>query len=65
MQDRFTVDFEPVFLCAKNANYYFKQQLQEYSEKTTKRCTSYVNNGESFDPARHKSDPARPGLKPP
>jgi site-specific DNA-methyltransferase (adenine-specific) len=63
-QDRFTVDFEPVFLCTKNPNYYFKQQLRPYSEKTLKRCRSFVANGETFDPARHKSDPSRSSQAP-
>ena len=30
VQDRFTVDYEPVFLCTKNPNYYFKQQFRPY-----------------------------------
>ena len=62
--DRFTVDFEPVFLCAKSPNYYFKQQLQEYSEATLKRCKRFIENGEAFDPLRHKCDPDRPAQAP-
>ena len=63
-KDRFTQDYEPVFLCTKNPQYYFKQQLQPYSDKTLKRCKSFVENGEAFDPARHKSDPDRPSQAP-
>jgi site-specific DNA-methyltransferase (adenine-specific) len=62
--DRFTADYEPVFLCTKNPQYYFKQQLRPYSEKTLKRCKSYVDNGEAFDPARHRFDPKRPSQAP-
>jgi site-specific DNA-methyltransferase (adenine-specific) len=58
--DRFTVDYEPLFLCTKSPNYYFKQQLRPYSEKTLKRCISFVENGETFDRSRHKFDPDRP-----
>ena len=58
--DRFTVDYEPVFLCTKSGQYYFKQQRQEYAESTLKRCQSFVANGEAFDPSRHKFDPDRP-----
>lgn len=36
VQDRFTVDYEPVFFCAKNPQYYFKQQLRPYAENTLK-----------------------------
>ena len=64
MQDRFTVDFEPVFLCVKSSNYYFKRQLRPYSAKTLERCQRYIANGESFDPARHKCDPDRPSQAP-
>ena len=64
VRDRFTVDHEPVFLCTKNPQYYFKQQVQDYSPATLKRCRSYIENGEAFDPARHKSDPDRPTQAP-
>lgn len=60
VKDRFTVDFEPVFFCTKNPGYYFQQQLHPYSEKTLKRCQRFVDNGEAFDPLRHKVDPDRP-----
>ncbi len=63
-QDRCTVDFEPVFVCTKSPNYYFRQQLRPYSDKTVKRCNSFVANGESFDHAKHKSDPGRPSQAP-
>ncbi len=36
VQDRFTVDYEPVFFCAKNPQYYFKQQLRPDAENTLK-----------------------------
>jgi site-specific DNA-methyltransferase (adenine-specific) len=45
VEDRFTVDYEPVFFCTKNPRYYFKQQLRPYSEKTLKRCAKYIENG--------------------
>jgi DNA modification methylase len=32
-KDRFTVDFEKIFFFTKNKKYYFKQQLESYSEK--------------------------------
>ena len=59
-QDRFTVDYEPLFLCTKGPRYYFKRQVRPYSEKTLKRCRSFIENGEAFDASRHKSDPDRP-----
>ena len=59
VQDRFTVDYEPIVLCTKHSNYYFKQQLKPYSEKTLERCKKFVENGEKFDPARHKIDSSR------
>jgi site-specific DNA-methyltransferase (adenine-specific) len=59
VQDRFTVDYEPLFFCTKNSNYYFKQQLKPYSEKTVERCKRFVENGEAFDAARHKVDSSR------
>ena len=57
VQDRFTVDYEAVFFCTKNSNYYFKQQRKPYSQKTTKRCKK---NGDALDPAQHKVDLDRP-----
>jgi DNA modification methylase len=57
--DRCTIDYEPVFLCVKNPNYYYKQQVRPYSPKTVERCKKYIENGEGFDPARHKVDPNR------
>jgi site-specific DNA-methyltransferase (adenine-specific) len=64
VQDRFTVDYESLFFCTKNPQYYFKQQLRPYSDKTLKRCRSYIENGESFDPACHKFDPNCPSQAP-
>jgi site-specific DNA-methyltransferase (adenine-specific) len=64
VEDRFTVDYEPVFFCTKSPRYYFKQQLRPYSEKTLARCQKYVENGEAFDPRRHKVDPDRPTQAP-
>ena len=63
-EDRFTVDYEPVFLCTKSPNYYFKQQLQAYSDKTLKRCKRFIEKGEAFDPARHRVDLDRPTQAP-
>ncbi|MGA2062220.1 MAG: site-specific DNA-methyltransferase [Thermoguttaceae bacterium] len=64
VQDRFTVDYEPLLFCTKNPQYYFRQQLQPYSDATLKRCKKYIENGEAFDPARHKVDPSCPTQAP-
>jgi DNA modification methylase len=64
VQDRFTADYEPIFFCTKSPNYYFKQQVRPYSDKTLKRCQRYIENGEAFDPARHKVDPNRSSQAP-
>ncbi len=64
VRDRFTVDFEPIFLCTKSPRYYFCQQFRPYSPRTLERCKRYIDNGESFDPARHKVDPSRPTQAP-
>ena len=48
VQDRFTVDYEPVFFCTKNPQYYFRQQLRPYSDTTLERCKKYIENGEAF-----------------
>jgi site-specific DNA-methyltransferase (adenine-specific) len=63
-KDRFTVDYEPVFFCTKNPQYYFKQQLQPYSDKTLKRCQRFVENGERFNPVQHKANPDCPSQAP-
>jgi site-specific DNA-methyltransferase (adenine-specific) len=57
VQDRFSVDYEPIIFCTKNPQYYFKQQFRPYSESTFKRCKRFIDNGESFDPIRHKYNP--------
>ena len=37
VQDRFTVDFEPVFFCTKNPKYYFSQQFRPYARNSMGR----------------------------
>jgi len=64
VRDRFTVDYEPLLFCTKSPCYYFQQQLRPYSPKTLKRCQIYIQNGEAFDPARHKVDQSRPAQAP-
>jgi DNA modification methylase len=64
VQDRFTVDYEPILFCTKNPQYYFKQQFQPYSASTIERCERYIANGEAFDPTRHKFDPDCPRVAP-
>ena len=64
VRDRFSTDFEPIFFCTKGPQYYFRQQLQPYSPTTLQRCKSFVENGESFNPAKHKFDPACPSQAP-
>lgn len=51
VQDRFTVDYEPVFLCAKNPKYFFQQQLREYSSGSLKRLKGGVGNTTRPSPA--------------
>lgn len=36
-KDRFTVDFEPIFLFVKNKKYYFMQQLESFAKSTLTR----------------------------
>ncbi len=60
VHDRFTVDYEPLFLCTKGPRYYFKRQVRPYSEKTLTRCKRFIENGEKFTPGRHKCDPGHP-----
>lgn len=64
VRDRFPVDFEPIFLCVKSPKYFFRQQFRPYSENTLDRCKRYIENGEAFDPTRHKVDPSRPTQAP-
>ena len=59
VRDRFTVDYEPLFFCTKNPQYYFKQQLRPYSDNCLKRFQQFIEKSEAFDPARHKVDPSR------
>ena len=59
VRDRFTVDYEPLFFCTKNPQYYFKQQLRPYSDNSLKRFQQFIEKSEAFDPARHKVDPSR------
>ncbi len=42
--DRFTVDFEYVFLFTKSPNYYFAQQFEPATERGTRQGLSYVRN---------------------
>ena len=40
--DRFTVDFEKIFLFAKSKDYYFEQQLEEYNEPLNRWGGNFV-----------------------
>lgn len=49
VNDRFTVDFEYVFLFAKNKKYWFKKQLTQTQEVSLKRYKSGFSDASSFD----------------
>jgi site-specific DNA-methyltransferase (adenine-specific) len=63
IKDRFTVDFEEMFFFVQSDRYYFEQQIVPYSALTEKRIRRFVNNGERFDPARHKSYDRHSGMR--
>jgi site-specific DNA-methyltransferase (adenine-specific) len=44
VKDRFTVDFEFLFLFARSPNYYFAQQFEPSSERGTRQGWGYVRN---------------------
>lgn len=48
VKDRFSVDYEPVFLLAKSRKYYFKQLFEPLKASTEKRlrCAFNVNKGD-------------------
>lgn len=49
--DRFTVDYEKMFLFVKNKKYYFKQQIEKYTEQFMVRdLRSEKSEKEKFDP---------------
>jgi site-specific DNA-methyltransferase (adenine-specific) len=65
-QDRFTVDYEPVFFCTKSPRYYFKQQFRPYSETTRQpgACrnpnpTARASTGTAERPAKNLAVPGR------
>jgi site-specific DNA-methyltransferase (adenine-specific) len=49
-KDRFTVDFEYLFLFSKNKKYYFKQQLEPFKKSTIARCKTgcVINKGSQY-----------------
>lgn len=49
VKDRFTVDFEYIFLFAKNQKYYFKQQLEPFKSSTLK----HANNSSTSDKSKY------------
>lgn len=49
VKDRFTVDFEYIFLFAKNQKYYFKQQLEPFKSSTLK----HANNSSKSDKSKY------------
>jgi len=57
--DRFSRDFEHIYFFTKRPRYYFQQLLEPVTESSLARVRQFVKNGESFDPARHKTDPTR------
>jgi site-specific DNA-methyltransferase (adenine-specific) len=58
IRSRFANDWEAVFFFVKSESHYFSIQHEEYAESSVKRCISFVKNEETFDPNRHKHDPA-------
>ena len=61
--DRFTVDFEPIFFFTKTQKYYFEQQFEPQSENTHSRYSQNVENGiEPVNEAKQNSKELnRPG----
>ena len=58
IRSRFSNDWEAIFFFVKSENHYFLPQYEPYAKSSVKRCTAFVKNKESFDPSRHKHDPA-------
>ena len=52
-KDRFTVDFEYVFLFSKNKKYYFEQQFEGYSDATMERVKYGQKNTYKSDRVTH------------
>lgn len=44
VKDRFTVDFEYIFLFSKQKKYYFEQQFEELAESSKQRLTQDIQN---------------------
>ncbi len=53
--DRFTVDFEPIFLFSKSKNYFFEQQLEPLAEETMKRNLYGHSGGGPYALGRERS----------
>jgi DNA modification methylase len=52
--DRFTIDFEYLFLFVKSSNYCFESQYEPHADCTKLRLARFRHNQETFDPKRHK-----------
>jgi DNA modification methylase len=57
-KDRFTIDFEFLFFFTKSKKYFFEPQFEPHSEVTKKRVQRFVENGERFNPNKHKHAPS-------
>ena len=57
-RSRFPNDWESIFFFVKSEDHYFAPQYEPYARSSIERCKRFVENGEAFDPQRHKHDPA-------
>jgi len=55
-RDRFTIDFEYLFLFSKSQRYFFARQFEPHHESTKERVETFIRNRETFDPSRHKHE---------
>jgi site-specific DNA-methyltransferase (adenine-specific) len=61
VEDRFTVDYEPVFFCTKSPRYYFKQQFRPYAETTVNGTRNRIENGDAVCITRVPKNLSVPG----
>jgi len=62
-RDRFTIDFEYLFLFTKSQRYFFARQFEPHHESTKERVATFTRNRETFNPSRHKHQ--NPGAQAP
>ena len=58
VSSRFSNDSEPIYFFVKSRKHHFALQYEPYAKSSIERCERFLKNKETFDPARHKHDPA-------